>query len=59
MTDSEKYYVVMESTYTVENHQPVVILFSRNYNNPIESVSHKFYGFEPYFYVPAKIPSGI
>jgi len=59
MTDSEKYYVVMESTYTVENHQPIVILFSRNYNDPTESVTHRFTGFEPYFYVPAKIPSGI
>lgn len=44
-------WVVMESGYVIEKSQPIVMLFSRNYNNQYETVTHKF-AFKPYFYAP-------
>ena len=46
-------FVVMESAYVVENNKPVVILYSRNYDDPSKSYVHKFHNFEPYFYISA------
>ena len=50
----DQIFVVMESSYTVEGgNKPVVMLFSRDYNDPTKSYTHKFYNFQPYFWVSA------
>lgn len=46
-------WIVMESSYTVERGTPIILLFSRNYNDPTESIMHRFTSFEPYFWAPA------
>jgi DNA polymerase elongation subunit (family B) len=45
-------WVVMESGYHVKDNKPYVNLYSRNYNNPMETITNTF-PYTPYFYCPA------
>jgi DNA polymerase elongation subunit (family B)/intein/homing endonuclease len=49
--DNSDIFVVEESTYIIRYGTPIILLFSRCYNNPTKTVTHEF-SYEPYFYVP-------
>ena len=46
-------FVVMESGYHLHHGVPYVDLYSRNYNDKFETVTHSFQ-YSPYFYCPAE-----
>lgn len=50
--NDDKVWIIEESGYVVRNNKPVILLFSRNYNDKFETITHEIHGFEPYFYVP-------
>ncbi len=52
MNDIGKTWVLQESTYTIENGNPVILLFSRNYYDKYETICHRISDFSPYFYCP-------
>ena len=45
-------WIIEEASYRVTHGVPEVVLFSRNYNNREQTVTHVIPGFTPYFYVP-------
>ena len=61
-SDDGKLWILEESGYKVIKNNPIVYFYSRNFHNKLESTTHKFSGFRPYFYAPAnespKLPPG-
>jgi len=52
--DSE-IWIMENAGYIVDykTNKPIIMLFSRNYKDKYKTITHKVYGFEPYFYCPA------
>ncbi|MFA5248426.1 MAG: DNA polymerase domain-containing protein [Patescibacteria group bacterium] len=50
--DKNQIWILEEASYRVKQGQPIVLLFSRNYCNNKETVTHEIHGFRPYFYAP-------
>jgi len=51
--NEDQIWILEESSYIVKDDKPVIMLFSRNYKNKMETATHFIDDFEPYFYCPA------
>lgn len=51
--DRSQVWIMEESSYQIRKGAAVVLLFSRNLEDPFITTTHEFHGFRPYFFAPA------